>query len=199
MKRCLSLLFLAVVCHGCYYSSWESLEYEAVASPKSHAQAEVALAGGVPEPRYMAEEKSMPSDRFAAFKIGEVMYSVMLTATGCLHHEKGPYTIWLSASGLRNRMAVDKIVKVESIVAKISGKELWRHEGFPLKLNQRRTVNSKDLSCGECKMTLPDILNPKDGKVVTIDVSVECDEGVKKTISFDFRPKISSGKMETLN
>ena len=198
----LSLLFFMVACHGCYYSPWESLEYEAFGSPKSHAQAEVALAGGIPEQRYVVEENSMPSDRFAAFKIEEVMYSVMLLPTGCFHEEKGPYTIWMSAAGLRNKIAIDKAktVKVKSIVVKTSNnEELWRHGEVFLKLNRPSVVNSKYLVYGDCKIMLPDVLNPKDGKDVKFDVSIECSEGYEKTMVFYFRPKVSSGKIQMIN
>lgn len=198
----LSFLLFMIACHGCYYSPWESLEYVAIGSPKSHAQAEVALAGGIPEQRYVAEESSIPSDRFAAFKIEEVMYSVMLLPTGCFHEEKGPYTIWMSAAELRKIKAIDKIktVKVRSIVVKTSNdEELWRNGSFCLKLNRPSVVNSKYLTYGEFKIMLPDVLNPKDGKDLKIDVSIECNGGYEKTIGFYFRPKVSSGKFQTIN
>jgi hypothetical protein len=191
-----------IACHGCYYSPWESLEYVAIGSPKSHAQAAVALAGGIPEPQYMSEVYSMPKDRYATFKIEEVMYSIMLLPTGYYQEERGPYTLWLFAAELKKKMNIGQssIVNVRSIVVKTSDNiELWWHGNFILKLDKCRKVNSRDLAYGESKMLLPDVLNPKDGKDLKIDVSIECNGGYEKTIGFYFRPKVSSGKFQTIN
>ena len=202
MKRRFFLLFFMTVLNGCFYSPWESLEYEAVGSPNTHAQAAVALAGGIPEPQYMSEVYSMPKDRYATFKIEEVMYSIMLLPTGYYQEERGPYTLWLFAAELKKKMNIGQssIVNVRSIVVKTSDNiELWWHGNFILKLDKCRKVNSRDLAYGESKMLLPDVLNPKDGKNINIDITVKNSEGHENTLGFCFRPKVSSGKFQTIN
>lgn len=198
--RSLTLLFVPfLLFQGCFYSSWESLEYEAVNCPKSHGIAEVALIGGLPSQRFVEAEKDVTPDRYEAFKIGEVMCSVMLCASGCYQQERGPYTVWLSFAERHKRKEPDKIIMVKSVLVRRSGVTLWRHEGFSLRLDQRNEVNYRMVGFGDRKMVLPDILNPKDEKYVRVEVTVESEDGTEKTLGFDFRPIVKTGKMQTLD
>ena len=193
----LSLVFL-VVLQGCFYSPWESLRYEAVHCPKSHAAAEVALVGGVPSLPYIEVAKDIPPDRYESFKIGEIMCSVMLVASGYYQQERGPYTVWLSLSELCTPRSPGKAIKVKSVLIRRSGTTLWRQNEFFLRLDQNNEVNRRIVAFGDRKMLLPDVLNPKDGKIVSVEVTIESEIGSERTIVFDFRPKVEKGKAQTL-
>ena len=193
----LAFVFL-VVLQGCFYSPWESLRYEAVHCPKSHAAAEVALVGGAPSLRYIEVAKDIPPDRYESFKIGEVMCSVMLVASGSYQQERGPYTVWLLLSELCTPRSPDKAIKVKSVLIRRSGTTLWRQNEFFLRLDQNNEVNRRIVAFGDRKMLLPDVLNPKDGKIVSVEVTIESEIGSERTIVFNFRPKVEKGKTQTL-
>ena len=106
--------------------------------------------------------------------------------------------MWMSLSELCTPRSPDKAIKIKSVLIRRSGTILWRHNEFFLSLDQNNEVNCKVVAFGDRKMLLPDVLNPKDGKIVTVEVTVESEIGSERTIVFNFRPKVEKGKAQTL-
>ena len=174
---------------GCWYSPWESLTYEAVDAPDSHWEAMQALSN------------CCATNRHEACVFDGVMCSVMLRASGYYMEEHGPYTLSLGMveihDGRRNHR--DRVVRVKRVAVKMSGSTLWRQEDFQIKLDRHEILNSRFLASGYGEIVLPDILDPKDGRMVEVEVAVERDNGEDKTLDFKFRPKVESGKIRVLS
>lgn len=183
-----SSLMAMLLVSGCWYSPWESLKYDATGAPNSHEEAEQALSN------------CCATNRYEACRFDGVMCSVYLWASGYYMEEHGPYTLSLGMvevyDGRQNHR--DRIVRVRRVAVKISSSTLWRQENFQMKLDCHKILNSCFLASGRWDVVLPDILDPKDGRMVIVEVVVERENGEEKTLEYNFIPNVESGKVRLL-
>ena len=183
------LLMVLTAVSGCWYSPWESLKYEAITSPASHGVAEDALTS------------CCAPNAYEQYRVNGVMCSVMLLSSGCYMNEHGPYTISVSMAetydGRRNHGYRE--VGVKRVAVKMANTILWRAENLHVRLDRRKILNCRFVAHGNWKETLPDILFPKDGRNVGVEVVIQCDNGEERVLDFQFRPIIERGRFQTLD
>ena len=172
----------ACLLSGCWYSPWENLAYEAVSAPASHREAQEVL-------------KEWDNRKFDDYRIGGLLFSVMLRGEGSYTQERGPFTLSLSiAKKGRWHSANNACATVQGIAISRLDDVLWTSPGFQVELTNRETVVD-GIIAGYKKFLLPDVLNPKDGKSIRVVIVVKDEDGNDKTLTFDFRPKIDRGSI----
>ena len=186
---CAVMFFIMTLFPGCVVSPWESLEYAAVGSPSSHVEAQEALSS------------SSPENKFESFRSDGLICSVMLLGSGSFEDMHGPYTVSLSISEVDGEVRghKDRVVTVKSVAVKMYTNTLWRNEGFSLKLDCRRNRNNCLVASGYKDMLLPDFLNPKDGRIVGVEVVIENLCGEDRVFAFHFRPEVKRGVIQLLD
>ena len=179
------LLMLLVAQVGCWYSPWESLEYEAF---------------GVMSQCHYDAKRAAAWRRQSPASINGVVFSVMLLAEGCYEEMRPPYTVWLQAAS----PDVPKGLSIQEFSIVRDGEVIWCRRGlccFELKFVKKDIIDGgKEVNVAEAKIILPNVLlNPKDGKDIQVVVKVGCDKDRIEALTYEFRPKITRGKWRTID
>lgn len=185
MKRKAVILVLGAVLlavSGCFFAPWEDCEYDSLGdTPKSHYEALESLTGW-----------GRPLENFS---MDGVIYSVMIQGTGYYPRRKGPYTVWVMTAAIedRKRSGPDRILTLDRVCVSQGDESVYEMTGIPLTLKGWGSLHARSIMRGDCRIALPDVLNPKGGQFVRVRMEVSSETGESKTFVFDFRPKVTSG------
>ena len=185
MKLKISLLVLFAVLFtvsGCFFAPWEDCEYDSLGdTPQSHYEALESLT-----------EWGRPLENF---RLDGVICSVMIQGTGCYPRRKGPYTVWvmIAAIGDRKGSGPDRSLTLNRVCVSQGDETVYETKGIPLPLKSWGSLHARFIMRGDCRIPLPDVLNPKGGQFVRVRMEVSSKTGESKTFVFDFRPKVTSG------
>lgn len=182
LRICVVGLILFVGC-GCWYSPWESCEYEIVNAPKTYDEAEKRLTLG------------MKDSKIA----NGIMHSAIITSSGDYFHSRGPYMLRLFFSKMENVNVKTPVVNIESVHVFKNKDFVYAIKEFSKELTERRVYVSGVVHRGEERIMLPDVFNPKTGDIIHVHITEQSKEGVRSVVSFDFIPKIKRGNWIPFN
>jgi hypothetical protein len=189
-KPLIALLFMVA---GCYFSPWEDLTYHACeGTPPCHADAE----------RYIRthSRKHRHLGAWGGYVIGDAIISVMIRPSGYSGSHKGPYKVWVRASK-RGTGAVPIIIKNLRVRRKGDEQILFNRDEIALGMNKVSTGQSPPTSYDECMFLMPDLLNPKDGKRIVVEISAVQrggEQAEERDFVYEFSPTVERGWIRCL-
>lgn len=188
--RFLSFIALFIMVAGCYFSPWEDLTYVACeGTPTCHADAERYIRTHARKNRHLGA--------WGGYVIGDAIISVMICPSGFSGSYRGPYTVWIRASK-RGIGAVPIIIKSLRVRRKGDEQILFNRDEIILGMDKVEMAPSP-LMCDECMILLPDVLNPKDGKRIVVEITAIQRAGDAQTVveerdfAYEFSPKVTRG------
>ena len=188
--RFLSFIALFIMVAGCYFSPWEDLAYAACeGTPACHADAKRYIRTHARKNRHLGA--------WGGYVIGDTIVSVMIRSSGFSGSYKGPYKVWIQASK-RGIGAVPVIIKSLRVRRKGEKRPLFNREDITLEMDKVE-LEPSPLMYDECMFLLPDMLNPKDGKGIVVEISAVQREGdtqavvEERDLVYEFSPKVIRG------
>lgn len=139
---------------GCFFAPWEDCEYDSLGdTPKSHYEALESLTGW-----------GRPLENFS---MDGMICSVTLLPSGGYPYRKGPYTLLVqcSAIGDRKRSGPDRILTQDRVCVSQGDESVYETTGIPLTLKGWGSLHARSIMRGDCRIALPDVLNPKGGSL----------------------------------
>ena len=147
---------------GCYFSPWEDLTYAACeGTPMCHADAERYIRTHARRNRHLGA--------WGGYVIGDTIVSVMIRSSGFSGSYKGPYKVWIRAS----KRGIESVpIIINSLRVRRKGEERYLFNRGDITLGMDKVeLEPSPLMYDECMFLLPDVLNPKDGKGIVVEIS----------------------------
>ena len=188
--RFLPLIALSVMVTGCYFSPWEDLTYAACeGTPTCHADAERYIRTHARRNRHLGA--------WGGYVIGDAIVSVMIRSSGFSGSYKGPYKVWIRAS----KRGIESVpIIINSLRVRRKGEERYLFNRGDITLGMDKVeLEPSPLMYDECMFLLPDVLNPKDGKGIVVEISVvQRDDDAQVVVEerdlvYEFSPKVKRG------
>lgn len=121
----------------------------------------------------------------------------MIRPSGYSGSYKGPYKVWIRA-GKRGIGAPRIIIKRLRVRRKGDERSLFDRQDIALGMNKMEMEPSPCMY-DECSFLLPDVLNPKDGKRIAVEISaIQMGDDKQAVVEerdflYEFSPKVASG------
>ena len=189
-RRFLPFIALSVMVAGCYFSPWEDLTYAACeGTPMCHADAERYIRTHARRNRHLGA--------WGGYVIGDTIVSVMIRSSGFSGSYKGPYKVWIRAS----KRGIESVpIIINSLRVRRKGEERYLFNRGDITLGMDKVeLEPSPLMYDECMFLLPDVLNPKDGKGIVVEISaVQRDDDAQVVVEerdlvYEFSPKVKRG------